>query len=130
MLGIFDFKGLSDNAKFGKIALLIGVVLAFFSIGILTVILMIFFWEFTNAPQWFGLLLLGMSMLSIFGLVVKILALAKTQNNEFRNAGIFAIIGSLLLPVDIFTLAGGVLCLTSDEAKSEETKVPLDARAS
>ncbi|MDI6811368.1 MAG: hypothetical protein QMD80_06830 [archaeon] len=59
-----------------------------------------------------------LGLVKIVGVIVGIFAFKSTAKNEFHNAGILAIVSSLLPPLDLIMLIGGVLCLVSKEART------------
>jgi hypothetical protein len=108
MADIFDFKGLSDSASIGKILVLASIPLTVVGLCILAVITAFLLYTF-----WLG-----------------ILALGRILDNEFREAGILALIGSLLAPLDLIALGGGLLCMISPEAQGEKTATSADMKTS
>ncbi len=118
---MLEVEGLSTEAKLGKIliivSLILGVVGVFwlligFSFG--TLFPMRHSWGFSIFA---GLFLFSAAIVKILGLIVGFMALSSTNIKNFNRAGMYAIISSLLPPLDIIILAGGILCLLSKEAK-------------
>ncbi len=63
-----------------------------------------------SLPQGFGIALL---VLKAGGLVMGIVALYDTSNNDFSRAGIFAVISCILPPLDLMMLIGGYSALSA-----------------
>lgn len=133
MTDILDFKGLSDSAMIGKALILASIVLAV--VDILMYVLIAFLgsvglhcmgfssiFHESGVPEiWmeaWGLIAAIIIALDIAGLIVLIMALRMTCNRDFRNAGILALIASVLPPIRILALIGGILCLVSPEARN------------
>jgi len=125
---MLNMEGLSAEAKIGKILVLVGVIISILGViilGILTGIIwtageIYGFGIFMTIPQWIITVLL---IFKITGLLVGILALIYTGRNDFSKAGIFAVISSILPPLDLIMLIGGIFCLISREAN--EVRIPL-----
>jgi hypothetical protein len=62
-------------------------------------------------------------VLKLAGVVLGLLALHATGQNDFNRAGILAVIASVLPPLDLVMLIGGIFCLVSREAN--ETRSPV-----
>ncbi|MDY1591663.1 MAG: hypothetical protein RBS85_05830 [Methanofastidiosum sp.] len=118
---MLDIEGLSTEAKIGKILILVSLILgivgvlgllAGFSFGVLSP------WRYMRGFSLFaGLFMVFATVIKILGLIVGFIALSSTNLKNFNKAGIYAIISSLLPPLDIIMLIGGILCLISKEAK-------------
>jgi len=65
----------------------------------------------------FGGLFFVIGLIEIAGLIAGIYAYKAAEQNDFHNAGILAIVASVLPPLQLITLVGGILCLVSREAK-------------
>jgi len=114
---------LSSEAKIGKILILVGFILGIFG-TIFSIIFGIILIAFSNSEfaQKSGLSLFGgfylvWGILMIVGTILAIFAYKSASNHDFHKAGIMGIVASLIPPLNIFILIGGILCLTSREAK-------------
>ncbi len=96
-LFLLDYEGLTGVEKSGRITLITG-----FGLGNIIFIL---------------------GLVQIAGLIAGVYAYKAAERNDFHNAGIFAIVSSFLLPLQLLMLAGGILCLVSREAKSPTKKI-------
>jgi hypothetical protein len=72
-------------------------------------------------PLW---ILVSILTLKILGVILGILALYYTEKNEFSTAGILAAVSSVLPPLDLIMLIGGIFCLISKEANEIRTTPP------
>ncbi len=111
---MLKLENISNEAKAGKIIILIAVILqAISAVGglILGSFALMVLWGFFG-----GFLLI---LVKIAGLLLGIGAYKSADEKDFRSAGKFAIISSLLPPLDIMMFAGGVLCLISKEAEKK-----------
>ncbi len=116
---MIHLQGLSTEAKIGKILVLTGLVLGFAALLYLLLV--------GNLPfstRFFPGHLLQAGVLLIagiksFGLVCGVLALIMAERQRFQWAGILAVIGSLLPPLDLIILIGGLFCLASREGRME-----------
>jgi len=68
-------------------------------------------------PLFAVFLLIFSAVIKILGLIVGYMSLASTELKNYNRAGILAIISSLLPPLDLIMLIGGILCIISKEAK-------------
>lgn len=118
---MLDIEGLSIEAKIGKILILVSLILGIvgvlglltgFSFGILSPIRYM-----RGFPLFAGLFMVFVAIIKILGLIIGFMALSSTNLKKFNKAGMYAIISSLLPPLDIIMLIGGILCLISKEAK-------------
>lgn len=118
---MLDLHGLSAEAKIGKILILVSLILGL--VGLLGIILGFSFralYPFSfirGIPLFAGFFLMLTTIVKIIGLLVGYMALASTNNKDFSKAGLYAIISSLLPPLDLIMLIGGIICLLSKEAK-------------
>lgn len=118
---MLDVEGLSNEAKIGKIlilvSLLLGVVMIFgiiIGFGFRALFSMRYPRGF---PIFIGFLIVFVAVIKILGLIIGFMALSSTNLKNFNKAGMYAIISSLLPPLDLIMLVGGILCLISKEAK-------------
>jgi hypothetical protein len=127
---MLNMEGLSAEAKIGKILVLVGVIISILAVIILSILAGIIwtagdiygFGVFMSIPRWIITALLG---LKAAGLVAGILALYFAVRNDFSKAGIFGVISSILPPLDLIMLIGGIFCLISREAN--EVRIPAPA---
>lgn len=120
-------RELSTEAKIGKILILIGII--FQIVGIAAVFTvgsgMMGYWGMMNygygMMNWngmsFGGLFYLVGLIQIAGLIAGIYAYKAAERNDYHNAGILAVVSSLLPPLQLIILVGGILCLASREAK-------------
>lgn len=126
---MLNMEGLSAEAKIGKILVLVGVI-----IGILAIVLLgaiaVLTWTAGGVsglgialtmPRWIIVAVLG---LKTAGLIFGLLALVSAGRNDFSKAGIFAVISSILPPLDLVMLIGGIFCLISREANEVQIRPP------
>jgi hypothetical protein len=118
---MLNVEGLSTEAKIGKILILVslilgivgvlGVLVGFSSVALFPIRYMRGFSLFT------GFILVFVAVIKILGLIIGFMALSSTNTKNFNKAGMYAIISSLLPPLELIMLIGGILCLISKEAK-------------
>jgi len=131
---MLNIEGLSSEAKVGKILILVSLV-----IGILVLLLLAVVGVAVYTAGGFSTLgvsltiplviVAALAAVRIAGLVMGFLALFSTEKKDFSRAGIYAIIASVLPPLDIIMLIGGIFCLVSREAnagKTDETRKDPD----
>ncbi|MCQ8893165.1 MAG: hypothetical protein NQU46_00800 [Methanolinea sp.] len=124
---MLNIEGISSEAKVGKILVLVSLVL-----GILVLIFLGVLGGVIYSAGKFEALsvnldiplafLVAILFLKGIGLVVGFFALHATEKRDFNRAGIFAIISSVLPPLDLIMLIGGIFCLVSREANEEKKK--------
>jgi len=125
---MLNSETMSAEAKIGRILILVSVV-----IGILAVImlgsLVMLAWP-SGGMNGFGIvmvipvwILLSLILLKAAGLGLGVAALYYSRKNELTMAGILAAVSSVLPPLDLIMLIGGIFCLISREAN--EPKIPL-----
>jgi hypothetical protein len=120
MTGILELKGLSSEAKIGKIVLIVSLVLSI--IGVILIILAgtVVAKVLQGLP---GLFVEGLYILALvksIGIVLGFVSLYSTTVDRWRRAGIIALISCILPPLDLLMLVSGLFCLFSPEAKAEE----------
>ena len=127
---MLNIEGKSSEAKIGKILILVSVMLGVLIILLLVALIMII--RPTGALTGFGLMmmiplwiLISLLALKVLGVILGILALYYTEKNEFSTAGILAAVGSVLPPIDLIMLIGGIFCLISKEANEIRAPPPL-----
>lgn len=118
---MFELQGLSTEAKIGKILILVSLIL-----GVLGLLGMLMGFGFRalfpmsfmrGVPLFAGFLLMATAVIKVLGLIVGYMALASTEVKNYNRAGVLAIISSLLPPLDLIMLIGGILCIISKESK-------------
>ncbi len=118
---MLELEGLSNEAKIGKILILASLIIGILGIlGILVGFSFKALFTFTymrGVPLYAGLFIIFAAAIKVLGLVIGFLALASTNLKNYNKAGLYAIISSLLPPLDLLMLIGGILCLISNEAK-------------
>ena len=124
---MLNSETMSSEAKIGRILILVSVI-----IGIITVIilgsLVVLVWP-SGGMNVLGIMMLiplwilaALVILKLAGLALGITALYYTGKGELTMAGILAAVSSVLPPLDLIMLIGGIFCLISREAN--EPKVP------
>ncbi len=120
---------MSTEAKIGKILILIGIIIQI--IGIAAVLsfgsgmlgwlgyMMSYSCEMMGWGVFGGVLGGGLFLIliKIVGLIAGIYAYKSVDKGEFHNAGILAIVSSVIPPLQLIMLVGGILCFVSREAK-------------
>ena len=118
---MLNVEGLSTEAKIGKILILVSLILGI--VGLLGMFvgfssIALFPMRYMRGfPLFAGFILVFVAIIKILGLIIGFMALSSTNLKNFNKAGMYAIISSLLPPLDIIMLIGGILCLISKEAK-------------
>jgi hypothetical protein len=126
---MLNIEGLSSEAKVGKILVLISLVIGIFVLLLLAGIGVAIYSSGAFSALGISLtmpllILAALVALRIAGLAVGFLALASTEKKNFSRAGIYAIIASVLPPLDIVMLIGGIFCLVSREGNVGKTEEP------
>jgi hypothetical protein len=124
---MLNIEGMSSEAKIGKILILISVVLGILAVIILGAATVIIrpsgglngLGIMMVIPFW---ILVSILVLKIIGVTLGIIALYYSGKNQLSTAGILATISSVLPPIDLIMLIGGIFCLISKEAN--ETPIP------
>jgi hypothetical protein len=124
MTGILELKGLSSEAKIGKIILIVSLIL-----GIVAVILVILAGAMVakvlqGVPGLFVQGLYILALVKVVGIILGGISLYSTTVNHWRRAGIIALISSVVPPLDLLMLVSGLFFLFSPEAKGEEAGEP------
>ena len=123
---MLNIEGMSSEAKIGKILILVSVVLGILAVIILGAATILIrpsgglsgFGVMMVIPFW---ILFSILALKIIGVTLGICALYYSGKNELTTAGILATISSVLPPLDLIMLIGGIFCLISKEAN--ETRI-------
>lgn len=112
---------MSTEAKIGKILVLIGIIIQVISIATVFAIgsgMMGYGYGMMNwSGVSFGGLFFVIGLIEIAGVIAGIYAYKAAERGDFHNAGILAIVSSVLPPLQLIMLVGGILCLVSREAK-------------
>jgi hypothetical protein len=103
---------LSSEANIGKILILVGIV-----ISVVSTLALFAMSIFAMYVPIFGVFTIIFGIVGILGVIYGILAYKACNKGDFHKAGIYAIISSVLPPLDIIMLAGAILCLVSKEGK-------------
>jgi uncharacterized integral membrane protein len=127
---MLNIEGLSSEAKIGKILILVAIVIGLIFVIVLSVIAAIIY--SVGSISGLGasmtiplLIILPILGLKVIGLIIGFFALASSEKKDFNRAGILAVISSVLPPLDLIMLIGGIFCLVSKEANQERAPVEL-----
>jgi hypothetical protein len=127
---MLNIEGISTEAKVGKILILVAIVLGLLMVIVLSVAAAIIY--SAGSISGFGasmtiplLIIIPILVLKVIGLIIGFFALSSTEKKDFNRAGILAIISSVLPPVDLIMLIGGIFCLVSREANQEKAPAEL-----
>lgn len=74
-------------------------------------------WAGGMMGSYFGGMFYALGLVQIIGLIVGVYAYKAAERNDYHNAGILGIVSSVLPPLQLIMLVGGILCLVSREAK-------------
>jgi len=120
MTGILKFKGLSSEAKIGKIVLIVSLILSI--IGVIVVILagQLVAKMLQGLPGLFVAGLYMLALVKIAGIILGFFSLHSTTTGHWRRAGILSLVSCILPPLDLLMLVSGLFFLFSPEAKAEE----------
>jgi hypothetical protein len=124
---MLNIEGMSSEAKIGKILILVSIVLGILAVIILGAATVIIrpsgglsgLGVMMVIPFW---ILVSLLALKSIGVILGIIALYYSGKSELTMAGILATISSVLPPIDLIMLIGGIFCLISKEAN--ETRIP------
>lgn len=124
---MLNIEGMSAEAKIGKILILVSVVLGILAVIILGAATVLIrpagglsgLGVMMVIPFW---ILVSILALKCIGVILGIIALYYSGKNELTMAGILATISSVLPPIDLIMLIGGIFCLISKEAN--EARIP------
>lgn len=126
---MLNIEGMTSEAKIGKILILVSVVLGILAVIILGTATVIIrpsgglngFGVMMVIPFW---ILVTILVLKVIGVTLGVIALYYSEKNEFSKAGILATISSVLPPIDLIMLIGGIFCLISKEANETRISPP------
>jgi hypothetical protein len=127
---MLNIEGISTEAKVGKILILVAIVIGLLIVIALSVIAAIIYSAGSisglGASMTIPLLIITPLLgLKVVGLIIGFFALVSTEKKDFNRAGILAIISSVLPPLDLIMLIGGIFCLVSKEANQEKAPAEL-----
>jgi uncharacterized integral membrane protein len=127
---MLNIEGLSSEAKIGKILILVAIVIGLIIVIVLSAIAAIIY--SVGSVSGLGasmtiplLIIVPILGLKVVGLIIGFFSLASTEKKDFNRAGILAIISSVLPPLDLILLIGGIFCLVSKEANLERAPAEL-----
>jgi hypothetical protein len=127
---MLNIEGISTEAKIGKILILVAIVIGLLAVIVLSVVTA--FISIAGSISGFGanltiplLIIVPILGLKVVGLVIGFFALIASGKKDFSRAGILAIISSVLPPLDLIMLIGGIFCLVSREANQEQAPAEL-----
>jgi ABC-type dipeptide/oligopeptide/nickel transport system permease component len=126
---MLNIEGMSAEAKIGKVLILVSVVLGILAVIVLGVATAAIrpsgslsgFGVVMEIPFWILATLLA---LKCVGVTLGIIALYYSEKNQLSKAGILAAISSVLPPIDLIMLIGGIFCLISREANEVKSSPP------
>ncbi len=112
-------RRLSTEAGIGKILVVVSVILKIIGIAALLFFGSLFPHMMYGYPGFMFLssLLYLAGIASVIGLIFGLYSYSLASKRKIRDAGIYAIVSSLLPPLDIIMLAAGILFLVSREGK-------------
>jgi len=117
-MDMFMLEGLSERAKIGKIliaaSLIIRTVIVCVVVGILFLSPI-----FRNVSTLVFVIFGGLVIIMICVLLFGVYAFFASQRGDFNAAGMYALIGSALPPLDVVMAAGAIFCLISGEAANK-----------
>lgn len=116
--------GTSTELTIGRVLVLVGAILAIVGLGVGAIALLV---TGSFLPRFFPLMVgwiavaavVLFALLTLLGVVFGFLAWS-TAPSDAHKAGIFGIIASVLPPIGLFFLVGGILLLVSPEAKARQ----------
>lgn len=118
---MLNSETMSAEAKIGRILILVSVVIGILAVIMLGALVMLA-WP-SGGMTGFGIMmvipvwiLLSLILLKAAGLCLGVAALYYSRKNELTMAGILAAVSSVLPPLDLIMLIGGIFCLISREA--------------
>lgn len=123
---MLNIEGLSSEAKVAKILILVSLVIGILVLLLLAVVGLAVYTAGVFSTLGISLtiplfIVAALAAVRIAGLAMGFLALFSTEKKDFSHAGIYAIIASVLPPLDIIMLIGGIFSLVSREANAGKT---------
>jgi uncharacterized integral membrane protein len=127
---MLNIEGISTEAKVGKILILVAIVIGLLIVIVLSIIAAFIYSAGSIAGLGANvtiplLIIIPLLGLKVVGLVIGFFALSSTEKKDFNRAGILAVISSVLPPLDLIMLIGGIFCLVSKEANQERAPPEL-----
>jgi hypothetical protein len=120
MTGILELKGLSSEAKIGKIILIVSLILSIIAVIIVILAGQLVAKVLQGIPGLFVAGLYILALVKIAGIILGFFSLHSTTTDHWRRAGILALVSCILPPLDLLMLVSGLFFLFSPEAKAEE----------
>jgi TRAP-type mannitol/chloroaromatic compound transport system permease large subunit len=124
MTGILELKGLSSEAKIGKIILIVSLVLSIVAVILVILAGAMVAKVLQGVPGLFVQGLYILALVKVAGIILGVISLYSTTVNHWKSAGILALVSSIIPPLDLLMLVSGLFFLLSPEAKGEETGEP------
>jgi len=120
MTGILELKGLSSEAKIGKIILIVSLILSI--VGVIVIILAgaLVAKMLQGFPGIFVAGLYVLALVKIAGIILGFFSLHSTTTDRWQRAGILALVSCILPPLDLLMLVSGLFFLFSPEAKAQK----------
>jgi hypothetical protein len=117
MTGILELKGLSSEAKIGKIILIVSLILSILAVILVVLAGALIAGMLQGIPGLFigGLYILA--LIKVIGIFLAFISLYSTASGRWQRAGIIALVASILPPLDLLMLVSGLFFLFSPEAK-------------
>jgi hypothetical protein len=122
MAGILELKGLSSEAKIGKIILIVSLILSIVAVILVILAGAMIAKMLQGIPGLFVQGLYILALVKIGGIILGFISLYSTTVNRWRRAGIIVLVSSILPPLDLLMLVSGLFFLFSTEAKGEEAE--------
>ena len=119
MTGILELKGLSSEAKIGKIVLIVSLILSILGVIIIILAGRLVAKVLQGLPGLFVAGLYILALVKIAGIILGFFSLHSTTTAHWRRAGIIALVSCILPPLDLLMLVSGLFFLFSPEAKTE-----------
>ena len=124
MTGILELKGLSSEAKIGKILLIVSLILSIVAVVLVILAGAMVAKVLQGIPGLFVQGLYILALIKVVGIVLGVISLYSTTANHWRRAGIIALVSSIIPPLDLLMLVSGLFFLFSPEANGEEGRSP------
>ncbi len=127
-----ETKKLSAEANAGRMLILIGIILQILGIAAVFSLFLLDYYGLTGVEKSGRIVLITgfgsgniifiIGMIQIAGLIAGVYAYKAAERGDFHSAGILSIVSSFLPPLQLFMLAGGILCLVSGESERHPAK--------
>ncbi|MBP1929213.1 hypothetical protein J2741_001760 [Methanolinea mesophila] len=122
MTGILELRGLSSEAKIGKIILIVSLVLSILAVALVLLAGVLIARMLQGLPGLFIGGLYALAFVKILGIILGFVSLWSTGSGRWQRAGIIALIASIVPPLDLLMLVSGLFFLFSPEVKEEKVK--------